>query len=275
MDARTDKATAKAAATAIDISTVFVTEFKDEKAQSMTGGDVSLPLLCDHILSTNAPTKEQTPWLKLAKFGNKRTDKNCLRNDANITACSGIEVDYDDEKISFDEAAETMRKAGVRCLLYTSASHKPKAPRWRIIVPFSKDYPPTSRATMVGRINGLFSGSLAPESFVLSTSYHYGSVNHNPHHQAVVLDGKFLDLNDYLHAGSIDKQGHRVGHKDFEQVRAKAAGPKEPRNAYEKYSFNPYPADKDELEAALAVINSDSNSARPVKMCFTHSARAH
>jgi P4 family phage/plasmid primase-like protien len=239
----------------IDTRNVFVTRFEDETAQKMTKAELSLLALCSHILATDAATKEATPWLKLAKFGSKRTDKNCLRHDANVTALTGIEVDYDDEKISFEDAVEIMRRANVRCLLYTSASHKPEAPRWRILVPFSKDYPPSSRASMVGRINGLFGGSLAPESFVLSTSYHYGSVNHNPHHQAVVLDGGFLDLNDRLHAGSIDQYGHRVGHKDFEQRKSKPAGPNDPGNAFSGY--NPYPADKDELVAALAVIDPD------------------
>jgi hypothetical protein len=239
----------------IDTRTVFITGFEDETAQRLRTGEPSLLALRDRILATDAATKDETPWLKLAKFGNKRTEKHCLRHDANVIEISGIECDYDDETISFEDAIETMRKANVRCLLYTSASHTPEAPRWRVLVPFSMNYPPTSRAAMVGRINGLFNGILAPESFVLSTSYHYGSVNHNPHHQAVVLDGGFLDLDDYLYAGSIDKNGHRNGHKDFEQAKAKPGRSGEPGNAFSGY--NPYPADKDEIIAALAVIDPD------------------
>jgi primase-like protein len=239
----------------IGTRTLFVTRFEDATAQSMTRSEQSLPALRDHILSTSAATKEKTPWLKLAKFGKKRTDKNCLRHDANVTAITGIEVDYDDEVISFDDAVATMRKAGVRCLLYTSASHTPETPRWRILAPLSQNFPPTARASMVARINGLFNGSLAPESFVLSTSYHYGSVNHNPHHRAVVVDGAFLDINDRLYAGSIDQYGHRVGHKDFEQAKSKPAASSEPGNPFSNY--NPFPADKDEIIAALAVIDTD------------------
>jgi Primase C terminal 2 (PriCT-2) len=240
-----------------DIGTrnLFVTGFKDETAQTLRTGEPSLMALRDHILATDAPTKTETPWLKLAKFGSKRTENNCLRHDANVIEISGVECDYDDEMISFDDAVEIMRKANVRCLLYTSASHTPEAPRWRVLVPFSKDYPPASRAPMVGRINGLFNGSLAPESFVLSTSYHYGSVANNPHHQAVVLDGGFLDLNDRLHAGSIDKQGHRVGHKDFEQSKSASERTREPGNPFSAINANP--ADKNEIIAALAVIGTD------------------
>jgi hypothetical protein len=252
MHARTEIAPV---ATDIDTRALFITRFEDATAQTMTSGEQSLSVWRDHILATDAVTKDDTPWLKLARFGNKRTDKNCLRHDDNVTEISGIEVDYDDEVISFDDAIETMRKADVRCLLYTSASHTPEAPRWRVLVPLSKNHVPASRAPMVGRINGLFHGSLAPESFVLSTSYHYGSVNNNPHHQAVVLDGGFLDLNDRLYAGSIDQYGHRIGHKDFEQAKSTSKRSREPGNPFS--TINADPADKNEIIAALAVIDTD------------------
>jgi hypothetical protein len=190
----------------------------------------------------------------MAKFGDNRSENNCLRHDANLIEITGVEVDYDDEKISFDDAVEIMRSAGVRCLLYTSASHSLEKPRWRILAPLSKNYPPASRTTMVGRINGLFDGSLAEESFVLSTSYHYGSVNNNADHRVVVLDGQFLDLIDRLYAGSIDKAGHKVGHEDFEQPRT-IGRPNESGNAHS--SYNPFPADKNLIVAALAVIDAD------------------
>ena len=64
---------------------------------------------------------------------------------------------------------------------------------------------------LVARINGLFGGKLAPESFVLSQAYLYGSVNNNPDHRVEVIDGDFLDLRDDIYAGSIFKDGSRVG----------------------------------------------------------------
>jgi hypothetical protein len=239
----------------IDTRALFITIFKDEKANQKFRGEHSLTSWADHILTTNAKTKADTPWLKLAKFGNLKTKNNCLRHGANVQEITGIEVDYDGEQISFEQARDRIRDAGIRALLYTSASHTKEKPRWRILVPLSKDYPPASRAPMVGRINGLFNGSLAPESFVLSTSYHYGSVRGNPHHQATVVDGGFLDLNDRLHAGSIDQYGHRVDHKDFEQNKSKPERSREPGNTFSEY--NPNPADKDEIITALAVIGPD------------------
>ena len=241
--------------TDINIHKVWMTRFEDETAQTKRKGEHTLPKWRDHIFETTAVSKDKTPWLKLAAFGDDRSGAGCQRTNGNVTEITGVECDYDDEVVSFDEAVEAMRAAGVRCLLYTSASHSPKTPRWRILAPLSKHYPPASRAPMVGRLNGLFDGYLAPESFVLSTSYHYGSVNNNPHHQAIVLDGQFLDLMDGLYAGSIDKDGHRVGHKDYEQPRSSTGTPGESSNSFSDY--HPYPAEKELIVAALAVIGPD------------------
>ena len=46
---------------------------------------------------------------------------------------------------------------------------------------------------------------------MLSQGVLYGSVNSNPDHRVEVIDGKFLDLRDDLYAGSIFKDGSRVG----------------------------------------------------------------
>jgi hypothetical protein len=241
--------------TDINTHTVWITRFENETGQNKSKGEHTLPEWRDHILATTAASKEKTPWLKLAIFGDKWSDAGCQRTNSNVIEITGVECDYDDEVISFDEAVEVMRRSGVRCLLYTSASHSTEKPRWRIVAPLSKRYPPTSRASLVGRINGLFDGSLAPESFVLSTSYHYGSVRDNPHHAAVVLDGRFLDLCDRLHAGSIDKDGHRVGHRDFEQPSSSVGKQGESGNEFS--SYNPYPAEKALIVAALAVIDAN------------------
>ena len=47
-------------------------------------------------------------------------------------------------------------------------------------MPLSQNREPEVREKFVARVNGLFDGRLAPESFVLSQAYLYGSVNSNP-----------------------------------------------------------------------------------------------
>ena len=199
------------AASDIGTRTVRITFFPNEKAQTLVTADMTLPQLAEHIANQTAASKMELPWLKLAIFGNKRSEKNCLRTNDNVLQITGIEVEHDAGEISFDNAIATMRKAGIRSLLYTSPSYVPgDKERWRILLPLSKNHPPEMREKLVARINGLFGGKLAPESFTLSQAYLYGHVN-NPDHRVEVVDGNFLDLRDDLYAGSIFKDGSRVG----------------------------------------------------------------
>ena len=196
----------------IDTRKVTVTFIKDETGSEMRRVDMTLPQLAEHIRFQTAASKMELPWLKLAVFGNKRSEKNCLRTNENVLQITGIEVEHDAGEIAFDTALATILKAGIRCMLYTSPSYVPATKeRWRILVPLSQNREPEVREKFVARVNGLFGGKLAPESFVLSQAYLYGSVNNNPDHRVEVIDGDFLDLRDELYAGSIFKDGSRVG----------------------------------------------------------------
>jgi hypothetical protein len=66
---------------------------------------------------------------KLAEFGTKRSENNCLRFNANLKAIGGIEADYDGEKISFDAAVQTLKQSRLQGLVYTSPSHTDAKPR--------------------------------------------------------------------------------------------------------------------------------------------------
>ena len=195
----------------IDTRTVRITFFPDETARSLHTADLTLSQLADRIAKQTAASKMELPWLKLAIFGDKRSEKNCLRTNANVLHVTGIEVEHDAGEISFDTAIAVMREARIRSLLYTSPSYRPATKeRWRILLPLSQNHPPETREKLVARINGLFGGKIAPESFVLSQAYLFGHVD-NPDHRVEVVDGDFLDLRDDLHAGSIFKDGSRVG----------------------------------------------------------------
>jgi RecA-family ATPase len=205
-----------------------VTRFPDIYAETLAAEDLSLEELRSRVLQTNASAKEALPWLKLARFGNKRTEEsNCLRHDENVLKITGVEVDYDEKSISFDEAVTTIKAAGLNALVYTSPSHSAEKPKWRIVLPTSQEWPPNEkveteawrelkpkdrakciakeRGELVAAVNGLFGGTLSSESFTLSQSFYYGSVNHNGDHRAVVVDGDFIDKRGDLSAGAIWK----------------------------------------------------------------------
>ena len=62
--------------------------------------------------------------------------------------------------ITFEQAAEMFRKAGVAALLYTTPSNTDTTPRWRALCPTSKPLPPTERDGLMARLNGIIGGVL-------------------------------------------------------------------------------------------------------------------
>jgi hypothetical protein len=155
----------------------WMTTFADVYANSLQGEDFSLDELADLIRNTAAPAKEALPLLKLARFGVLRTAAGALRHDANVVTVSGIEGDYDGESMPFEEAVSRLEAAGLAFIAYTSPSHTPAKPRWRIVAPFSKELAPGERARMLNRLNGVLGGVLSAESWAVSQSYFFGSVN--------------------------------------------------------------------------------------------------
>jgi hypothetical protein len=104
--------------------------------------------------------KAACPLLVLATFGDKRTATGCLRHADNVITVTGIEGDYDGMKMSIDEASETLRAFGIRAVLYSSASHSPALPKWRILLPLSRPHAPDARHALVARVNGLLGAYL-------------------------------------------------------------------------------------------------------------------
>jgi putative DNA primase/helicase len=178
--------------------TFTVTFFTSYAASSKREGAHTLASLARLVRATDAAKKADLPWLKLARFGDARTNKGSLRHDANMLTISGIEADYDGGATSFAEAEEKLIKAGLMALLYTSPSYTEDAPRWRVICPTSKELAPDRREHLVGRLNGLFSGAFAAESWTRSQSYYFGSVGGNPSHKAEAIDGEPIDTLDEL-----------------------------------------------------------------------------
>jgi hypothetical protein len=182
---------------------IRVTLFRDVGASKLQAFDWSFDELADKLnQATVYPTKADCPLIKLATFGEARSDKGSLRHDANVIEITGIEADYDGEKVTLAEAQMLLYEQGIAAILYTSPSHTEERPRWRVLAPLSKPYPPTDRARFVGRLNGALGGILAPESFTLSQSYYAGRVQGAPYHVARVR-GECIDLLDQLDAGAI------------------------------------------------------------------------
>jgi len=171
-----------------------ITFFTDYAAASKREMLLELSDLAQRIAATSGPDKGSLPWLKCARFGDLRTVKGSLRHDANLIAVTGVEADYDGERLSFDEARDRLGAAGLLAILYTSPSHTEDAPRWRVLCPFAAEHAPAERDRFLARLNGLFDGIFSNESWTRSQSYYYGAINGNPSHRVALLDGAPIDL---------------------------------------------------------------------------------
>jgi P4 family phage/plasmid primase-like protien len=206
------------------VEAIHVTIFRDPTARSLEVKNLTLEELRNMVVTTTATSKSDLPWLKLAVFGDKKSDKGCLRNNDNVLEITGIEVDYDAKVMAFEDAVEAVKRAKLTALIYTSPSHAANAPKWRVVLPASRRLLPSSRSKLVARINGVLGGVVAGESFTLSQSYYFGSVNANPDHRAEVVDGDFIDQRDDLDPGALGKGGNdRVPDAKFiEDIRSGA-----------------------------------------------------
>lgn len=146
-----------------------------------------------------AHSKDQLALLKLATFGERPSASGCFRHDNNVLTVSGIEGDYDGERVPITDAAHAIENAGVEALLYTSPSHRPEAPRWRVLCPLateltgSPDELRQARRELVGRLNAILGGVLAPESFALSQSFYIGRIAGNPDPEVIRTNGCCID----------------------------------------------------------------------------------
>jgi hypothetical protein len=187
---------------------ITVSFLEDRHGFTIREETLSLDELVTRIHAAQAPSKERLPWIKLGRFGTRRSKKNSLRHNDNVLAITGIEADYDRKEMSLADAKDRITANGLCALIYPSPSYTPAAPKWRILCPTSKEYPPEMRARFMARLNGLFGDIFAHESFTLSQGFYYGKVN-NPDHHCTLFPGIPIDLADDLDAGAIGRAKER------------------------------------------------------------------
>lgn len=184
---------------------VTVTFFQDATARTKHEQIITLRELVPLLEKTRGPDKASLPWLKLAQFGEQRTDRGSLRFNDNVLSIHGVESDYDAAGITLERCRQIVAQADLAAIIYTSPSYTPETPKWRILCPTSCAMPPSERAGLVARLNGLFVGALAPESFTLSQSYYFGAVGAGVHHQVMALEGRPIDLASDLARGAVGR----------------------------------------------------------------------
>ena len=106
------------------------TEFSDFRAITLTSHSGTWADLIERVRNVGTfDSKAKCPWLKLAKFGNQRTEKRSLRHDANVQYVSGIEGDYDSGLVTPEQAIDRLELHGIRAAVYPSPSCTVEKPR--------------------------------------------------------------------------------------------------------------------------------------------------
>jgi hypothetical protein len=184
----------------------IVTQFPNLGAKTKQELPFSSRDLAAKIESAKASHKRKLQLLSGVAFGNVPTEKKSLRSRANATKVYAVFVDYDAGEVSLEEAAEMLRKEGVAALFYTTPSHglPGKGSRWRAVFVLSMPRAPDAYADLVARVNGLFGGALADESFDFWQSYFFGSVDGQRRVETLLVNGhRCLDAADDLDASAI------------------------------------------------------------------------
>jgi len=180
----------------------------DDSPQGKLGDIETIHDLSEIITEPVGKLKRNLPLFKFSKY------RNNYRNNHNVEEISAIEVDYDGGDIPPWLALETLQNQDLEALLYTTPSHREEVGsyRWRIILPLSKPVSPEEHQKLVARVNGIFGGALADESFVLSQAYYYGSIEGQPKPTVLTNDGDALDSRADLDSNALYKSGGR-GHE--------------------------------------------------------------
>jgi hypothetical protein len=153
------------------------TIFPDRWASVAELRDEPYPTVCAMFADPPTyPAKSLCQWIKFGVFDGSRSPKGSLRTNRALVCVSALEGDFDRGDVSIDEAANMARAAGLRAILYTSASHRPATPRWRVVAPLAREHPRSERRELMERLNGVFGGVLSRESFTDSQAYYWGRV---------------------------------------------------------------------------------------------------
>lgn len=183
---KTAKAVTEAIAQSITFTTWASKTATNGKAETITWDDLSARLCA----APSSNSKGECRMLKLATF-----KRGCKAED--LEAFYGIEGDYDAQALSIDEGAARLSNAGVRAILYTSASHTPDRPRWRVLAPLSRPHTKEEHTALVSLLNGALGGILASESWTPAQRYYYGKVQ-GVIYESRSVEGVFLDQLDLV-----------------------------------------------------------------------------
>lgn len=100
--------------------------------------------------------------------------------------------EHDAGTVSVDEAIAQLEKAGIAAFIFTSASHTPEHPRWRVVAFLRAPCGAEEYRAHLALLNGALGGCLATESGDLSRRWFYGEVAGAAEYRDEVAKGRML-----------------------------------------------------------------------------------
>ena len=155
----------------------FITAWPNKVTTQGASTDVDWSLLVELLSNASdpKPTKDQQPlWKGCTMVGNHRR--------ASSQACDThyfIIGDHDAGTQTPVEVINKLNELNVRGMVYTTASHTEKSPRWRVVVPVSEPFEHKQEVfeLLVGTLNSIVGGALANESYSPLQAWYYGPVS--------------------------------------------------------------------------------------------------
>jgi hypothetical protein len=160
-----------------------------------------------------------------ARFALEPDGRHVRRLKRNLIARTAVALDVETDKATgeipppVNEVVARVRNAGLAAVIYTSHSHRPQAPRYRILVPLSAeiapDLPaPEVAADLLGVAGVLDRSKIGAASLFYLPSGEYGQLDH---HETTTLDGAAIDA-----AWMQDKAGAILAQRQAEADRLAA-----------------------------------------------------
>lgn len=173
-----------------------VSIFKNVKPRKCISKAFDLQGMITNPVTHIKKKKSFLPLFKMAVMGDTPNENGYIRHDANVKALTGQELDYDGGELSFEDARRLLEDAGIICVMYTSPSHTEDFPKWRVILPFSREITqnmPNFRHGTVDLCETILGVTFNKDSRTLSQSYYFGKVAGVKYKTAVNPEGIYID----------------------------------------------------------------------------------
>lgn len=136
-----------------------------------------------------------------ARFNLEADGRHVRRLGANLAARTAVALDVETNKVTgeiplrFNQTVERIRNRGWAAVVYTSHSHRPEAPRYRIVVPLTEEIDhelpaPEIVADQLGVAGVLDRSKITPASLFYLPSTASEELDH---HETVTIDGDAID----------------------------------------------------------------------------------